>query len=553
MPLYVIGHKNPDTDAICSAIGYADLLRRTGTPEAEAAACGPINARTTHVLKRAALEAPKLILDIRPTAGQVCRRDVLSAHLHEPFLDVYRRMMKHKLRAIPVLDENGQLAGILPLMRLMQLILPDQQDLADQRNVDSSLSQIRSVLEGTFQHAVDPDREGVVTLMIAAMSVDTSTERLSQFAPDKLLLLLGNRPTIINNAIEYGARLIALTGGYQMPADMLERAKAKGISVLTTPHDTAMSALLIKGARSIAPAVEKLFMSFPESAKLVDVRSQVDEVRQDLFPVMDDEGRMVGIFTKSDLVSPKPVELILVDHNEFDQAVKGADEARILEVIDHHRIGGGLVTREPIRFINDTVGSTSTMIARMFRQHAIAPAPGIALCLAAGLISDTLNLQSPTTTAVDREMLAWLGNYARCNMADFAKELFSMGSTLASAPPNKVIESDCKEYAENGWKISVSQVEDLDLNRFWERKEELSTALAAHVKNRGLDFCCLLVTDITRQNSLLLTAGNEQLNDAMSYPQLERHLYELAGVVSRKKQLLPVLMQVLGKTKRRGE
>lgn len=549
MPVYVIGHQNPDTDSICAAIGYADLLRRTHMQDAIAAACGTANTRTEFVLKRAGQEHPHIIMDVRPTAGELCRRKILYARREEPFMEVYRRMQEHRLKTIPVIDGDHHLLGMVPLHRLMGLIVPDQHHLGRHRNVHTSLQRIRSVLGASFQHQIDPKRNEELIMMVGAMNAKGFVERLHKHPPEQLLIVLGDRPTVQEPSIDYGVRCIVITGSYKMPDELLERAREKGVSVINSPLDTAMTTLMIKGAQTIEAAIETSHdLSFSEHARLQEIRAKVKgEQPLDLFPVMSGDNRLVGVFAKSDLVSPEPAKLVLVDHNELAQAVNGADEARILEVIDHHRVGGSLVSREPIRFHNEPVGSTCTIIARMYRQQALVPDSGIALCLASGIISDTLFLRSPTTTEVDRDILGWLETYTDTDLEAYSQEFFAVGSALSITSPQEILASDRKEYDGNGWTITISQVEELGMERFWERKEDLEKALRQYVENSHADFSCVMITDITKQASLLLCEGSNRIIDAIEYPSLEHKLFELPGVVSRKKQLLPQLMWILSK------
>jgi manganese-dependent inorganic pyrophosphatase len=275
------------------------------------------------------------------------------------------------------------------------------------------------------------------------------------------------------------------------------------------------------------------------------VRKTVHPLSQHLFPVVDEAGHLTGVVVKDDLASPEPPRLVLVDHNELAQAVTGADEAEILEVLDHHRVGGGLMSREPIRFQNDTVGSTCTMVARCFKREGLVPPLGIGLCMAAGIISDTLHLSSPTTSPVDREMLKWLGETCDIDTAAFAEAFFSVGSALQMLSPGEALRMDCKAYTEGPWNIAVAQIEEMGFESFHKHQDALTQALADLIEDKRLDFACLLVTDISNNNSLLLAGGRERILDAISFPRLEPQLFQLDGVVSRKKQLLPNLARSL--------
>lgn len=545
-PIYVIGHKNPDPDAICSAIGYAWFLREhTGAP-AEAACCGEINARTQFALQEARLPPPRLLMDVRPTIGQIAREEVVRTHIDEPLYAVYRLMQQHHVRVLPVLDEAGVLQGLVSFSRLMELVLPEHQPDADSRVVETRLRCVADVLGATIAHAVNENTAQPLIVMVAAMSARGFTQRMKQFPADRCLIVTGDRPTVQRPAIEYGVRALVITGGYTMADELLELARDRGVSVLYSPHDTATTTLLLRSAKSIRPAVLKEFIRIAASARVEDVAREVRTVAQDLFPVMNDDGQLVGVFSKSDLVNPPRPKLILVDHNEYGQAVTGADQADILEVIDHHRLGGGLSSREPIRFINEPVGSTSTIIGK-FMLHRHAPPPrDIGLCLAAGIISDTLNLKSPTTTESDHRVLGWLANQCQIDVPRFAEQLFAAGSILELKSAEEAVAMDCKEYVENEWRFAVAQIEELDLAHFARHQAGLEQALDRRVNERGLNFAALMITDITRHFSLLMVAGDERLKAAIDYPEQDG-LFHMEGVVSRKKQLLPHLIQVLGR------
>jgi len=545
MTVYVIGHKNPDTDAICSAIGYADFLRSTTRLDAIAASCGDANARTRMALERAGIEPPKVLLDVRPRAGRIAQRDVVTVSDHESLVDVYERMRQRKLRAIPVLDAQGNLRGMCSLLNLLELLLPDSDDPIDNRNVESSLNRIRKVLHGTFQHSDEPERDEVLTVMVGAMSADNFTKRMHQFPSASLVIVAGDRPTVQLPAIEYGVRCLVVTGGYQLSSGLLSLAREKNVNVLTCAFDTATTTLLIRSAKQITRAIDTHFLSFSEDTLLHDIRKYVQKESQSLYPVVNDQKQLVGVFSKSDLVNPVKTQLILVDHNELGQAVTGADEAEILEVIDHHRVGGGLISSEPIRFHNEPVGSTCTIVSRFFHSHTIRPDKKVAYCLAAGMISDTLKLTSPTTTLIDHEMLKWIAGVAEIDVDTFAEDFFAAGSVLELYSPDKAIRLDCKDYKEHGWKFAVAQIEENGLDQFWAHKESIEKALDKLVLDRKYHFVCLMITDITRQNSLLMVGGNKDFIEAVDYPPREERLFEMGNVVSRKKQLLPHIINIL--------
>ncbi|MDB6072277.1 MAG: Inorganic diphosphatase [Verrucomicrobiales bacterium] len=554
LPVYVIGHKNPDTDAICSALGCAELLRLTRYPDAVAACCGGLNPRTRWVLERAGLEAPHLIMDLRPTAETICRADVIKAHEHETFLDVYQRMERAEVRTIPIVDAEGHVTGIASIQDLLKLLLHNIEDKAEARRVRTTIANMARTLEGHIACGKDLDTELDFILTVSASSEETVEDRLHEYPREQLVVVVGDRPEVHRMALEVKVRAIVLTGGAQMAPDLLERARKEGCAVLSCHHDTASTTQLIRCSRRIADAVDRNFKSFGAKTHIANLRTEIQHVPQALFPVVrEDTGELVGVFSKSDLLEPPRQRLVLVDHNELSQAVPGAADANILEVLDHHRLSGNLVSREPIRFINEPVGSTCTIVARLYQLSNLRPSPAIAICLCAGLISDTLNLTSPTTTATDREVLSWLAGQAGIVVEDFSRSFFAAGSLLRSSPAETILNTDRKEFVENGWSISISQIEELSLEHFPSRADDLRAALVALAHDRKQDFACLIVTDIRSHNSLLLVTGSQSVIDEIDFPHMAPDLFEMDGVVSRKKQFFPFISRVLARAKPRPE
>jgi len=543
MTVFVFGHRNPDTDAICSAIAYADFLRRTGRPDAVAACCGPPNQRTEFALKRAGLSHPRIIMDIRPEVDDICQRDVVTADQTDVFYEVYEKMHEHALRAIPVLGK-GKLVGIVTLLDLMELVFHGGVDPIQSRQVNSSLDKINSVLGGEFELAFETERIDDLVVTVGAMSAEGFTQRLSMFPANQLLVVSGDRPTIQLPAIELGVRAIVVTGGYRLSSGLLQLAKSRGVSVIYSPYDTATTTMRIKAARSIDSVIQRDFLSLSPRVSVSRAKQQILRSNQPIFPVVDGE-QLIGVLSKTDLANPARPQLVLVDHNELGQAVQGADEAEILEVLDHHRLGGSLQTSTPIRFVNEPVGSTCTLVAAKYRTAGIEPSASIALCLASGMISDTLFLRSPTTTDVDRDILEWLRPFCGTDLDRYANEFFQIGSALRNCTPQDVVREDCKRFEDDGVEFSISQIEEIGFDLFWQRKQDLHQALVEMASSERLAFSALMVTDIATNGSLLLMSVEPAGWEEMNYPHLEDNLYKLDSVVSRKKQLLPLILSLI--------
>lgn len=550
-PLWVIGHKNPDTDAIAAAIGYAEFLRRTRAPEALAACCGPLNARTRWVVRRARVAEPRLVIDVRPTAESVCQHQPEVVRASDSFLDAYRRMERSGFRALPLVDAAGGVRGLVELPDLLSLLLPGvgtpADDLANRR-VRTSLQALVRTLGGRFRHEVDGAVEEDLILMVAASSEQRVLAQIEKYPREQLLLVVGDRPVAQAAGIHYGARAVLVTGGFDLDESLLAQARDKGVAVLGCPQDTASAVSLARCSQPAARAAVMEIDTVASTELLARVRRQITHSRQVLFPVVDpQDGRLVGVISKSDLIEPRRTRLVLVDHNEFAQAVDGAPEAEIVEVLDHHRLSGDLSTREPVRFVNEIIGSTSTLVALAFRDAGLEPEPGTALCLLAGMISDTLKLTSPTTTARDREVLPWLAQLAGVEVDEFSREFFAAGSMLRELPVAELLEADRKEYQEAGSRLSISQIEELGLAPLDARREELRAGLERVRAGRGLDAAFLLVTDIEKHASILMVVGDEAILERIDAPRDARGDFFMEGVVSRKKQFFPYLANRLSR------
>jgi manganese-dependent inorganic pyrophosphatase len=552
-PFYVIGHKNPDTDAICSAIGHAALLRACGEePAAIAARCGEISQRTKWVLEKAGIEVPLLLTDARPKAGMICRRKVISVLPTDTFLTAYNRMLAASIRCVPVMNRDGSVAGILQYINLLKLLLPDDTEGISVRTVHVSLNNLAATLNAESHGAkiCDQDEEEDLILLVGASSQDTVKSRLEQATAegiiDRFLVICGDRPIVQRLAIEKGARALLVTGKNPISDDIRDLATAKGTVLLSCCQDTASANTLIRCSRTVRHVMETNFITVDEHEPVSKIRKQLVAADQDLFPVMDiSENLMIGVLAKSDLVDPPKMRFALVDHNEYAQAVSGIEEATIIEVIDHHRLSGNLVSREPIRYLNEPVGSTCTLVARKFFHRDLIPAPSVALCLCGGIVSDTLCLTSPTTTKLDQRMLTWLSGIARVDAKQFAEEFFGVGSLIVNGTSDEIIHADRKEFNEQGLFISVSQVEERDLHGFNARRVELENSLRTLQIDKNYDLAVLCVTDVALLKSMVLAVGPENIIAALPFNRIDDNLYLAPGVVSRKRQIFPAICDAI--------
>ena len=542
--LLVIGHRNPDTDAICSAIGYAEFKRRTGAPQAEAARCGDTNARIDFVLETFGVPAPRFVSDVSPKVRDVMADNVVSVQPNATMAEAMGVMEEKNIRVLPVLNDDGSCEGLLSVFKMTRFFMPVLNRLTDSRRVVASLRNLNKSLSGTMVFSVNPDEEEDLILMIGAMNPESFARRLESYLREKLIVVVGDRLEIQNLAIGERVRALVVTGGLPISPSMIDFAKKQEVTLLLSPHDTTTTAMLCRAAVSVRHMMHDRYLSFRADENLDTIQAMAAASNFQAFPVIDEQKRTVGILSKSDFLKKVNRQIILVDHNELSQAVQGADQVEIVEIIDHHRIGA-LTTSQPILFRNEPVGSTSTIVADCFFRQGVEMKKEIAGLLLAGLVSDTLNLTSPTTTERDAQILEKLEQISGVNAAKFTEKLFQSGSVLTSLPVPEAILADCKEFTEQGRQFSVAQIEELGFDQFHTRKDEVLAALDLYRAGRGYYFSALLVTDVVSNSSLLILAGPENLLRQIDYPEIERGMFELAGVVSRKKQLLPYLTHCL--------
>ena len=550
-PTYVVGHLNPDTDAICAAIGQAEYLRKAENVEAVPIRCGSVPSRVAWVLDQAGMPTPDLVTDVRTTAELICDKDHVSVSEDATFYSVYRAMQKSEVKSVPVVSSNNEIRGILRFTDLMQLLLPDS--LEGQQSVKTihvSQQHIKETLKGRSVAADLSEDEEDLIMFVGASSkkavLSSMNEAKQEGLCDKQVVICGDREEIHAEAVTNSVRVLVVTGGYKVNDEVISEAKEKGVAIILSRFDTATTVQLVRCARSVRNALGEDFLCVNADEAVSDMRKRLSAARQDLFPVVVKGTRtLVGVFRKSALVDPPATTLVLVDHNEYAQAVRGVEEANVIEVIDHHRLGGDVMSREPIRFLNEPVGSTCTLVARKFRFMSIPLSKGVAMCLCAGLISDTLNLTSPTTTELDKDMLAWLTNIAEVNAAQFTHDFFASGSLLRKGSVDDLIGTDRKEFNEGGKFISISQVEEMDLERFGERVDEMITGLEQLISSKGYDLALLAVTDITKHHSKIVAVGESRVIEALPFDVISANVLDAVGVVSRKKQIFPAVSNAI--------
>ncbi|CAG0957107.1 manganese-dependent inorganic pyrophosphatase [Geobacteraceae bacterium] len=543
--IYVVGHRNPDTDSVASALAYAALKNQQGQTNVTAAMAGEPNPQTRYILDRLGIEPPVYLADVHPKVCHVLNRQPVTAAANTPLRDALGVFHKHGIRVLPVVDEAGAPLGLVSLLKLSEKYLLAGTDR--KRGVDASLRTLAACLDGTFLTGAPTDEVEHLHLFIGAMLEESFSSRIEGYDPASLLIMTGDRRSIQQAAMERGVRLLVVTGGFPLADDLRERAREKGVTVISTPHDTATAAGLARLSTPLSHFVEARFEKIGVAEPLEHLRLKLLHSGEPAVIAVEEDGTIAGVATKSSLLAEIPYALILVDHNELAQSVPGAEAVEILEVIDHHKLGNP-PTNQPITFMAAPVGSTCTVVASLYRERGIEPEQKMAALLLAGVLSDTVILKSPTTTRRDREMVQWLEELAGLDPVAFGKDIFSAcGGFSAHGTPEKAVRADFKHFTAGDTLFGVGQVEVVGFDEFFDLKETLRETLKKVKEADRLHLAGLMVTDIYSETTLFLAEGKNELAHVMGYPQVEPHLYELKGVMSRKKQMVPHLLKVLGK------
>lgn len=538
-PVLVIGHRNPDTDSICAAIGYAYLKQKLGT-NAIPARAGKINPETAFVLQHFGVPAPVLVHDLYPSLDDVTLMQPPTATPNMTLRQVGRLLVEHpKLKSIPVLDPQDRVLGIITVSDMARRYY-NELTLQDLSYAGTTFRHIISALEGKLLSG-DQDRAFTGKVNIGAVDLETSHQVLK---PGNLLLV-GDRPRMQQAALEEGVAGIVLTGGSQADSKILELARQKQAVLITTPYDTFTTARLVNQSVPVGSLMTKKVVGFKITDLLSDVRAQMLKAKFISYPVCEKE-KYLGMIDRGMMLEPNRQAVILVDHNERSQAVEGIDEAKILEIIDHHRLGG-LTTGAPIFIRQEPVGSSSTIVANLIWHRNIKLTPPIAGLLFSAIVSDTLFFRSPTTTLFDRDTAERLAKIAGIHQPEqLAMDILRHGSSLTNLPLSDIVRNDIKEFELSGLKISVSQLNVMDRQQALKMMPKLKTALEEFRRQEGYQLSLLMLTDILTSATDLAAAGEPQaaLRSAFGEPTESGHFY-LPGVLSRKKQIIPPLTEAL--------
>lgn len=537
--IYIFGHKNPDTDSICSAIAYAELKKTQGH-RAKAIRLGKINKETEFVLDYFNVDAPDYLPTIRT---QISDLNIDKVEHLSPQLSLRTAWDKTKstnIKVAAVVDEENKLLGIVTLSDITSRFMDIQGNVEALKA--TPLKNILKTLSAYLLVGSEEQFNPSGNALIAAMTPDG----MAPFVAKNDIVLVGNRRDSQLKSIVEGANCLIVTCDGHVYEDVIKKAEKHGCIIMRTMHDTYTAALLLNQSIPVE------FVMAKDSLAAFQINDYIDEIKDEMlqsrhraYPVVDSDNVVQGFITRYHLISQSNKRVILVDHNEISQSIDGLEQAQILEIIDHHRIGG-LMTGSPIYFKNEAVGSTATIISGLYRDFKIRPSANIAGILCAAIISDTMYFKSPTSTGKDKYMAEKMAEVAGLDLEDFSKKMLDSSSTIISMSPKEILNYDFKEFFLNRHKVGIGQItssnmEELDLIR-----EDLLAYLEETLEAKEYQVLMIIVSDPAREGSEILFAEKESgtVNKAFNTGTTNNSMF-LKGVVSRKKQIVPFLNSVL--------
>jgi manganese-dependent inorganic pyrophosphatase len=537
--IYVTGHRNPDTDSIASAIGYAELKGRLD-PRNEylPVRLGELNAQTRWVLERSGAAEPQFLPHVMLRVRDVMRERFPLARDDEPVRQVGLIMARGDLDLVPVVDDGRQLAGVMTERVLARRYVRESRE-ASRLDAPTAVGVIAEVLEGQVLEG-SPDDEVSGRVWVLAMA--TGSLPLGFEAGD--VVVVGNRPDAQRIAIEVGVALLVLSNDTAADPGILALARERGIAVVGSPLDSYVTSRMITLSAPCRALMDHDPLVVSPDDLVADISDMVKDVDYRAAVVVDGDRRPLGLVTRSDLLSPEPRRVLLVDHAEQAQSVAGVEYAEIVEILDHHHIGS-IETHVPVRATFDPVGSTATLVIERFRQSGMEPSRAAAIMLLGAILSDTVILNSPTTTDRDRAVIEYLEQVLALEATGFGREMFEHTSDLTRVPADEIVGRDAKDYdAGDGQTMRIAQVETVG-ETLQERQAELIEALSAVREHEGHAVVALMVTDIMAKGTTLYAAADRAVLDHAFGRHRDDGAIELPGVMSRKKQVAPKLLAAL--------
>lgn len=534
--VHVVGHRNPDTDSIAAAISYAELMQRTDPETAYVAARpGDLNPQTEWVLQQAGADEPLFLEHVMPRVKDVMREDFPYVPLEEPVRSAGQLMTEKGVELLPVVGEDGTLAGVLTERVLARRYVRESLG-ASRLGVPTSAGAIARTLDGRLLTG-NPQKRVAGRVWVLAMQAET----LLREVDGGDVAVVGDRIDAQLSAIERGVEVLVLTNGVVLEPEVLSAAEGREVAVIGTPLDSYVAGRMITLAAPCRSLIDDKPLTARRDDLVSDVSDEVKDVSYRAAVVVDRDRRPVGLITRADLVKPSPRRVILVDHAETAQAVPGIEQAEIVEIIDHHHIGS-IETRLPVKATFDPIGSTCTLISERYEAAGIEPSRTSAICMMAAILSDTVILNSPTTTDRDRAQLERLGDLLDIDPLQFGKEMFEHTADVSGVPADELMGRDAKAYElGGGHTICIAQIETVGA-KVLERTDELLEAARKRLDADGHRLVALMVTDVAEHGTHLIVAGDVGLAERAFGETPREGVIPLPGVMSRKKQVAPKLL-----------
>lgn len=536
--IYAIGHRNPDTDSICSAIAYANLKRELGFENVMPARAGSINKETKYALDYFKVEAPQLLSDIYPRVKDIAIKVEKTVKGTDNLRHLGMVMKETGLRSIPVVDEDNKLVGMASVSDLAKAYLQEI-TLDSISKAGIALSDIKNVLSAKVITGSED------TVLTGALKVAAGCMEVALGIEEGNVVIIGSRPEkAYNKCIELNVSCIIATDAVELSADIIGKAKAKNIVVITTAFDAYTTARLISQCASVASIMTSDVISFKPEDMLSDIKGVLEANEYRNYPVIEN-GKLVGIINKDKFMMPEKQELILTDHNELVQAVEGVESAKIIEVIDHHRFGG-LQTSDPI-FINvRPVGCTCTIVTNMYQQYGVEIPKEIAGLLMSAIISDTVLFKSPTCTQTDKDAVEYLSKVSGVDYKEYGMAMLKAGADIGDMTPAQIVKNDSKEFQIGNYPMLISQLSVMDTDQVMAMQDEILAEMARVCEAENYAMSIVIVTDIINEGSYLLFSGEPKnlIGEAFKQDASKPVMY-LEGVMSRKKQIIPPLSEAI--------
>ena len=536
----VIGHRNPDTDSICSAIAYAALKNAIGEISCEPLRAGALNGETEYVLRRFGVAPPELCPDVSAQVMDIDIRPMPGTDGMTTVRKAWETMRDQQISTLPITDENGYLTGIITLKDLAMANM----DISSTRFLSVSHTPYRNIIETLGGTLITGDPDGCVTTGKVVVGA-ASPELMEEVLEPGDLVLVANRYESQYCAVEMGAACMVVCTGSAVPKTIIRLAQEKGCTIISTPHDTYPASCMISQSVPISYyMLRNNLLTFRTTDSVEDVKEVMGKVRFVYFPVLDTEGKYVGVISRRNLLNLRRKQLILVDHNEKTQCVDGWEEAEILEIIDHHRIGN-LETSGPVYFRNQPVGCTATVIYQMYQEADQDVPADIAGLLLSAILSDTLKFQSPTCTPLDVRTAKSLSVLAGVEIDELAQAMFEAGESLEGKTAEEIFQQDYKTFLQGSLQIGVGQGSFVSQANYDKARAMVSEYLST--AKLGVDMAFYMLTSLQDQSAMILCAGDgaqELLTRAFHTEPTDGGVL-LPGVVSRKKQFVPQLIRAL--------